>query len=110
MPLPNWCRSVRDREKEIETGDGQMNRTRKGGGGLWNLFRENDKTFLNVTFGMILDSVEQMLAGMEHSDRLVPFDDGQVHVVTSGVGSIVMKICRRINEAGTNALCLVFPE
>ena len=25
-----WCLSVRDREKEIETGDGQMNRIREG--------------------------------------------------------------------------------
>ena len=56
--------SVRDREKEIETGDGQMNRTGKGGGG-WKLFRGNTKTFLNVTFGMIPDSVDQMLAGMK---------------------------------------------
>ena len=58
-----WCLSVRDREKEIETGDGQMNKTRKGE--LWKLFRENTKTFLNVTFGMIPDSVDQMLAGMK---------------------------------------------
>ena len=42
-----------------------MNRTRKGGGGLWKLFRENTQTFLNVTFGMIPDSVYQMLAGMD---------------------------------------------
>ena len=27
-----WCLSVRDREKEIETGDGQMSRTRERGG------------------------------------------------------------------------------
>ena len=41
-----------------------MNRTRKGG--LWKLFRirDNSKTFLNVTLGMILDSVDEMLAGM----------------------------------------------
>ena len=25
-----WCLSVRDREKKIETGGGQMSRTRKG--------------------------------------------------------------------------------
>ena len=59
---------VRDREKEIETGDGQVNRTRVRGS-MWRLFRENTKTFLNgifhhITFGMILDSVDQMLAGM----------------------------------------------
>ena len=52
---------VRDREKVIETGDGQIHRTRKGGG-LWKLFRENTKTFLNVTFGMLLASVNQLLA------------------------------------------------
>ena len=34
------------------------------GRGLWKLFRENTKTFLNVPFGMIPDSVDQMLAGM----------------------------------------------
>ena len=39
-----------------------MNRTRKGG--LWKLFRKNTKTFLNVTFGMIPDSVHQLLAGI----------------------------------------------
>ena len=39
-----------------------MSRTRKGG--LWKLFRENTKTFLNVAFGMTLDSVDQILAGM----------------------------------------------
>ena len=53
----------RDREKEIETGDGQMNRTMKGG--MWELFRKNTKTFLNVIFGMIPDSVNQLLAGMK---------------------------------------------
>ena len=31
---------------------------------LWKLFRENTKTFLNVTFGMNPDSVDQMLSGM----------------------------------------------
>ena len=40
-----------------------MNRTRKGRG-LWKLFTENTNTFSNVTFGMIPDSVDQMLAGM----------------------------------------------
>ena len=49
------------RERD-ETGDGQMNRTMKGG--LQKLFRKNTKTFLNVIFGMIPDSVDQMLAGM----------------------------------------------
>ena len=39
-----------------------MNRTRKGG--MWKLFRDNSKTFLNVTLGMIPDSVDEMLAGM----------------------------------------------
>ena len=29
-------------------------------GGLWKVFRENTKTFLNVTFGMISDSVDQV--------------------------------------------------
>ena len=29
------------------------------------VFRENTKTFLNGKFGMIPDSVNQMLAGME---------------------------------------------
>ena len=33
-----WCLSVRDREKEIETADRQMNRTRKGG--LWDSYLE----------------------------------------------------------------------
>ena len=41
-----WCLPVRDREKELETGDGQMSRTRERGS-LWRLFRENTKTFLN---------------------------------------------------------------
>ena len=57
---------VGDREKEIETGDGQMNRRRERGS-LWRLFRENTKTFLNVILHRIQvnpDSVEQMLAGM----------------------------------------------
>ena len=57
------CLSAKKRENEIETGDGQMNRRSKGGG-VWKLFRENTKTFLNVTFMMIPDSVDQMLAGM----------------------------------------------
>ena len=35
------------------------------GGGLWRLFRENTKTFMNITFGMMPDSVDQMLAGMQ---------------------------------------------
>ena len=56
------CLSVRDREKEIKTGDGQMSRMRK-------LVRDNTKTFLDVTFRMILDSVNQML-----SDRLCSFN------------------------------------
>ena len=42
-------------EKEIETGDGQMNRTRERGS-LGRLFRGNTKTFLNVSFGLIPDS------------------------------------------------------
>ena len=40
-----------------------MNITRERGS-HGRLFRENIKTFLNVTFGMIPDSVDQMLAGM----------------------------------------------
>ena len=41
-----------------------MNGMRKGGV-LGKLFRENiSKTFLNVTFGMIPDPVDQMLAGV----------------------------------------------
>ena len=27
----HWCLSIRDREKEIKTGDGQMNRMRERG-------------------------------------------------------------------------------
>ena len=57
---------LRDREKQIETGDGQMNRMRERGS-LWRLFRVNTKTFLNDILryvGMIPDSVHQMLAGM----------------------------------------------
>ena len=42
-------------EKEIETGDGQMNRTRERGRGLGRLFRENIKTFLNVILHHIWD-------------------------------------------------------
>ena len=57
------------REREIETGDGQMNRR---SGSLGRLFRVNTKTFLNDILrhvGMIPDSVDQMLAGMlPHSD------------------------------------------
>ena len=41
-----------------------MRRTRERGS-LWKLFRENTKTFLDVTFGMIPDSIDQMLAGMQ---------------------------------------------
>ena len=37
------------------------------GGSLWRWFRENAKKSLNVTFGMIPYSVDQMLAGMHHS-------------------------------------------
>ena len=61
-----------DREKEIETGDRQMNRRRERGS-LWRLFRENTKTFLNVILrhaGMIPDSVDQMLAGMKFLCKL----------------------------------------
>ena len=61
-----WCLSVRDREKDIETKDRQMNRTWERGS-LARLFRENIKTFLNDILrhvGMIPDSVDQMLAGM----------------------------------------------
>ena len=36
--------SVRDRGKESEAEDRQMNRKRRGRG-LWNLFRENAKIF-----------------------------------------------------------------
>ena len=41
-----WCLSIRDREKEIETGDRKVNRTWERGS-LWKLFRENTKTSLN---------------------------------------------------------------
>ena len=51
--------SVRDREKEIGTGDGQTSRTTKG-----EVIIEPTKTFLNVIFWRILDSVDQMLAVM----------------------------------------------
>ena len=43
-----------------------MSRTRERGS-LWKLFRENAKALLNVTFGMIPDSVDQMLVGMKKS-------------------------------------------
>ena len=49
-----------------------MNRTRERGS-LWRLFRENTKTYLNVIphhlFGMIPDSVDQMLSGMLYAGR-----------------------------------------
>ena len=41
-----------------------MSRTRERGS-LWKLFRKNTKTFMNVMFGMIPDSIYQMLAGMQ---------------------------------------------
>ena len=47
-----WCLSVRDREKENETGDGQMHRTRES---PWRLFRENTKSFLNVILHHVRD-------------------------------------------------------
>ena len=42
-----------------------MNRTREEGS-RGTLFRENTKTFPNFTFGMIPDSVDQILAGMQY--------------------------------------------
>ena len=47
-----WFLSVRDRKKEIETGDRQVNTTRERGS-LWRLFRENSKTFLNGILGRL---------------------------------------------------------
>ena len=41
-----------------------MSRTRERGREPVEVIRENTKTFLNVTFGMIPDSLDQMLAGM----------------------------------------------
>ena len=52
----------RGQRDKIKTGHRQIERGREGS--LWKLFRENTKTFLNVMFGMILDSDDQMLAGM----------------------------------------------
>ena len=47
-----WCLSVRDRKKEIETGDGQMNRTRESGsrpldpyGGTLGFFLQKNNLF-----------------------------------------------------------------
>ena len=60
------CLSVWDREKEIKTGDGQISKTRKRET-MWKVHVLNNGeylTFLNVTFGIIPDSVDQMLAGM----------------------------------------------
>ena len=42
-----------------------MSRTRERGEPVKVISRENTKTFVNVTFGMIPDSVDQMLAGMK---------------------------------------------
>ena len=49
-----WWLSVRDREKGIETGDGQMNRTRERES-LWRLFTENTKILLNVILHHVRD-------------------------------------------------------
>ena len=64
-------------KKDIKTTDGQMNRTREGGGGQWKLLRENAKAFLNVTLRMIPDSVNQMfsppLPGRSHDPPPWPY-------------------------------------
>ena len=61
MLATNANGACQGQREEIEIGDRQVNRMRKGG--LWKFCRENTKTFPNVTFGMIPDSVAQMLAG-----------------------------------------------
>ena len=57
MDVVYHCLSVREREKEIGTGDGPMNRTRESGS-LWRLFMENTKTFLNVNLHHVRDDSE----------------------------------------------------
>ena len=80
IPMPMVPVSQGQRERDWQETDRWIEQRR--GGSLWRLFRENTKTFLNVilhhiridsrfsrsnvfiTFGMIPNSVDQMLAGM----------------------------------------------
>ena len=77
IPMPMVPVSQGQRERD-ETEDGQMNRRERGS--LWRLFRENTNTFLNdilLHVGMIPDSVDQMLAGVDLA--------GMIHVLVMSI-------------------------
>ena len=109
-----WCLLVRDREKEIQTGDGQMNRTRKGGGGLWKLFRENTKTFLNVTFGMIPAGIWDLDSGLHTNTHarsivFVPLcSAGAKSVMHTSMKKRTLPLCSKALGSDVNITEMVF--